>query len=307
MSPPERSWCWQPDAGPLSSQMPEWARSQTSLAKIRVQPHLLDPHRPVPVQVELAVRTVGSPPCRGEERTPYVVVRVQPDQRGPESVRTQGVGAGLHQPGAVTLPGVPGVDRELADLTLGDRVGVGIARRAGDREPADGVALERDQHPVSGVLGVVQRGLPGRGELAGLERVEHLGRQHGGVLLPPGADLDRGDARGVVGPADPDGHVGGGSLVVAYAAILPAAGDVTQGPPHGAHCVTTVVGWRVCTATTSPHRTPRTRPRTPAGRPGRRQGRTWTSSQGSRTSGGSSGRTGGSSRATSCPTTTAPR
>src|SRR3954454_9234343 len=119
MSPPEPSWCQQPDAGPLSSQMPERARCQTSVAEIRVQPHLLDPHRPVPVKVELAVRTVWSPPCHGEERTPYVVVRVQPDQRGPESVRTQGVGAVLHQPGAVTLPGVPGIDREFADLPLG--------------------------------------------------------------------------------------------------------------------------------------------------------------------------------------------
>ena len=254
-------------------------------------------------------RTVPSP-CRSSSRWapsgahPAAVrkarrtssVAVQPHERGAEPVRAQRVGAGLDEPGAVPVPGRGRVDGELGDLAVRDRVDVGVGGRAGDREAADRVALQGDQHPVAGVLRAGQGRRPRGGELLGVEGVEHLGGQQAGVLLPPGADLHGRDAGGVVGPAHPDRDVGGGSVCVSrvrtHAASVPGGGRCDRSPAEvRSECHIGLVGWRACTATTSSRRTSRVRPP----RPLRLRS---PSSPGWRSSGGSSARTAGSSRAT---------
>ena len=59
------------------------------------------------------------------------------------------------------LPRSAGSTVTSEQLGVDDRVAVGVARRGGDREADDAVALERDQDPVAGVARPAQRGLPG--------------------------------------------------------------------------------------------------------------------------------------------------
>src|SRR3954453_20756328 len=128
-----------PVPGPLPSRNARMG-THSNLGEVRVQPHLLDLDRAVTVQVELPVSAVGTPAGGGQECAAYVVAGVEPHQRSREPVRAQRVGAGLDQPGAVSVPGLFGVDGQLAYLAVDDRVRVGVRGRPGDREAAYGVA-----------------------------------------------------------------------------------------------------------------------------------------------------------------------
>ena len=100
----------------------------------------------------------------------------------------------------MTSTAVQRVDHKLADLAVGDPVGIGVLRRMDERESANRCALQRDEDPHTGILGFVERGFPRLGELVCFQAVKHLGWQHVGVILAPRGDLDLGDRRGVAGP-----------------------------------------------------------------------------------------------------------
>ena len=176
------------------------------------------------VQVELAVCGVGGPPGPGEERTQGVVGGQDPGDRPGEAVCLHRLGGGLEQPGAVALPALGRVQGHLLQLSVGDRVAVRVARRAGDREPDDPVALQGDQDPVAGVAWLGHRAAPGRGRgVDGLGAArDRLGRQQVGVRRLPGAQLELGDRRGVVGPGDAHADIGRGAVLTTGHGAHPA-------------------------------------------------------------------------------------
>ena len=107
-----------------------------------MQPHLLDADRPGAVEVELAVRAVGCPSRTVEEAAQRVVGGHQPGDGPLEPVGAQRVDRGLEQPAAVPLTALVGVEDDLGELAVGDRVAVGVGGRSGEGEADDPVAFE---------------------------------------------------------------------------------------------------------------------------------------------------------------------
>jgi hypothetical protein len=170
---------------------------------------MLDRDRAGAVEVELAVGAVSRPAGLGQE-APYVVVAGhRPADRPLEPVGGERVDRGLEQPRAVAVPAVVGVDRQLHQLPVGDRVGVGVGGGGGDGEADHPVALQRHQNPDPGVRRAAEH-LPPR--LLGDLRVgvQLLGREQVGEVVPPGAQLEPGDRRRVVGPRHAARDVRGG-------------------------------------------------------------------------------------------------
>ena len=85
---------------------------------------------PVAVEVELAVGGVGRPAGLGEEARAGRRRRRSPRHRAGEPVGAHGVDRRLQQPRAVALAALVGVDGELHQLAVGDRVAVGVGGRA---------------------------------------------------------------------------------------------------------------------------------------------------------------------------------
>ena len=118
---------------------------------------------------------------------------------------------------------VVGIDDELGDLAVGDRVGVGVGRGRGHREAADRVALEGDEHPVAGVAGLASDWCQAAANCSASKESSTSAGSSPAYSCAPGAHLDRGDGGGVVGPADPDGDVGAvGSAELDHPAIVRA-------------------------------------------------------------------------------------
>ena len=107
----------------------------------------------------------GPQPALGQEGAQAVVGGRQPRHGVGEPVGDQGVGPRLEQPGAVAGAALVRVDGQVGELAGGDRVAVGVGGRSGHHEAGDQVALERDQHPVAGVVGPAEREAPALGDL----------------------------------------------------------------------------------------------------------------------------------------------
>ena len=78
------------------------------------------------VEVELAVRAVGCPARRRPGTALGVVAGDDPGHRAGEPVGGQRVDRRLEQAGTVSLAPLRGIERELGELAVGDRVAVGV-------------------------------------------------------------------------------------------------------------------------------------------------------------------------------------
>ncbi len=90
-----------------------------------------------------------------------------------EPVGAEGVHRCVQQAGAVPGTGVVGVDHQLADLPVGDRVGVGVGRGAVTANPRTVARSRATSTRLRASLRLGQRLLPDRRELLDVHGVEH--------------------------------------------------------------------------------------------------------------------------------------
>ena len=169
---------------------------------------------PSPRRSSVRCAPSGPQPALGQECPEVVVLGGQPRHGMVEPVGDQGVGTRLEQARTVAGTALVRVDGQVGELSGGDRVAVGVLRGTRHDEAGDQVALERDQHPVAGVVGAAERVAPGLGDGVRVERLEDLGGQQLGVRRPPGAHLHGRDRGGVVGPRDAGGDVSAGHVPI---------------------------------------------------------------------------------------------
>ena len=143
---------------------------------------------PVAVEVELAVRRVGRPAGVGEEAAQGVVGGDRPEHRARGTGRPAWC---RRRPGAAAsrgpCPRSRGVDGELHQLGVGDRVAVGVGGGSGDREARRrGCARGRPAPGCGRPRGLVSTARQASAARAG-SIAQRLGRQQVGVQLRPGA------------------------------------------------------------------------------------------------------------------------
>jgi hypothetical protein len=145
------------------------ARSWLRNLETGVQPHLFQPDGFV-VGPNLSARPVCSPAGTGKEPPKLVVGRIHPAGCADEAVGPERVGAGIQEPGSMSLVLGGRVDHELIDSTFGTPVGIVVLVRHGGGKPDDSArAVGCDKNPETGFRWSLDGRAPG---------FHHLSQRH---------------------------------------------------------------------------------------------------------------------------------
>jgi hypothetical protein len=115
---------------------------------------------------DLSSGTVGSPAGSGEKTPQFVVGSIHPTGGSEEAVGSERVGAGIQQPGSMSLVLGWRIDYELIDRALLTTVGVVILVGHRGGETDNSLALDCDQNPEAGLRWSLNGRTPGLDHLS---------------------------------------------------------------------------------------------------------------------------------------------